>query len=303
MSAIGPELSPHQKEKERSVLWAAVLDTILLIFLMSVGLLSGSMTALSEIIRIILLLVIEYVSYIVLRRVHRSRFNEFEFGTGKIERITNLLVAFGLLLSSLYIFTKVIGMDESVPISTTALMLTLIVANFNLMINFYFSMAFIRSNQTESSVIISSQIAARIAKTVASCVVVGILMLALWLPDPRSARIVDLGGSIILVGYMVFIAYGLIKESLPEILDRTISEPDHYQILRILAENFDQYDGFSGYKTRRSGKDLFILLTLSFFATNSLEQIEARLQPIRQSFEAELPGSSLIIVPEVAKGS
>ncbi len=301
MSSFASELSPHQKDKESSVLWAAVLDTILLVFLMSVGLLSGSMTALSEIIRVLLLLVIEYVSYVVLRRVHRSRFNEFEFGTGKIERITNLLVAFGLLLSSLYIFSKVISMDESAPISPTALMLTLVVANFNLIINFYFSMAFIRSNQTESSVIISSQIAARIAKTVASCIVVGVLMLALWLPDPRSARIVDLWGSIFLLCYMVFIAYGLIKESLPEILDRTISEPDHYQILRILAENFDHYDGFSGYKTRRSGKDLFILLTLSFSPTNSLEQIEARLQPIRQSFEAELPGSSLIIVPEVTK--
>ncbi|OEU66401.1 MAG: hypothetical protein BA863_07535 [Desulfovibrio sp. S3730MH75] len=302
MSTSALKISPHQQEKESAVFWAAVLDTILLIFLMSVGLLSGSMTALSEIVRFALLLAIEYVSYVVLRRVHRKGFNEFEFGTGKIERITNLLVAFGLLLSSLYIFSKIISMDESVPIAPTALLLTIIAANSNLIINFYFSMAFIRSNQTESSVIISSQIAARVAKTVASCVVLGILMLALWLPDPRSARIVDLWGSIFLVGYMVFIAYGLIKESLPEILDRTISEPDHYQILRILAENFDQYDGFSGYKTRRSGKDLFILLTLSFFPTNSLAQIEDRLRPIRQSFEAELPGSSLIIVPEITKG-
>ena len=229
------------------------------------------MTALSEIVRSVLLLIIEYVSYAVLRRAHRDKFNEFEFGTGKIERITNLLVAFGLLLSSMYIFSRIISMGDSAPLSTNSLMLTMVAANINVIINYYFSVEFIRSNRTESSVILSSQIAARIAKTVASGVVFGILMLTLWLPDPKSARIVDLIGSIFLVCYMVGIAYGLIKESLPEILDRTIPEPEHYQILRILTEHFDDYDGFTGYKARRSGKDLFILLKLCFFPTRTLE--------------------------------
>jgi cation diffusion facilitator family transporter len=292
-------LSPQNLEKERAVLLAITLDTVLLFFLGTVGLLSGSMTALSEVIRYVLLLVIEYVSYMVLRRAHRGEFNEYEYGTGKIERITNLLVAFGLVLSSLYIFSKIISLEDSAPLSTNSLMLTMIGANFNLIINYYFSVALIHSNRRDSSVIISSQIAARIAKTVASVVVFGVLVLTLWLPDPRSARIVDLFGSIFLVGYMIVIAYGLVKESLPEILDRTIPEPEHFQILRILTEHFEQYDGFSGYKARRSGKDLFILLKLGFFPELTLEQIDTRLRPLRHAFEAELPGSTITIEPEI----
>lgn len=278
-----------------------MLDTVILALLTVTGLLSGSMTALSEIIRFMLLLTIEYVSYAVLKRAHRGRFNEFEYGTGKIERITNLLIAFGLLLSSLYIMSKIFSSGESAPISTNSLMLTIVSANINLMANYYFSIAFIRSNQTEASTIISSQIAARIAKTVASVVVLAILMLTLWLPDPRSARIVDLVGSVFLVGYMVYTAAGLIKESLPEILDRTIPEPEHYQLLRILAKNFDSYDGFNGYKARRSGKDLFILLNLSFLPTRTMEQIEARLAPIRLAIESELPGSSVTIESDIMR--
>ncbi|SMF04434.1 cation diffusion facilitator family transporter [Desulfovibrio gilichinskyi] len=292
-------LSQQQLDKESAVFWAIILDTTILTFLTIVGTLSGSMTALSEIVRFALLLSIEYISYVVLRRAHRGKFSEFEFGIGKIERITNLVVAFGLLLSSMYIFSKVISMTESAPISTNNLMLTIVGADLNLLVNYYFSIMFIRSNQTESSVIISSQISARIAKTVASFVVLGVLMLTLWIPDPKMARMVDLCGSLFLTVYMVIIAYGLIKESLPEILDRTIPEPDHYQILRILAENFDQYDGFSGYKARRAGKDLFILLKLCFFSTQTLEQIEARLQPVRKAFEAEMPGSSITIETEM----
>jgi len=299
MTGSAQKLTAQQLEKEKAVFWAIVLDTTILAFFTIAGSLSGSMTALSEIIRFMLLLSIEYVSYVVLKRAHRDRFNEFEYGTGKIERITNLMVAFGLLLSSLYVFSKVISMSDSAPLSTNSLMLTIIAATVNLMANYYFSIAFIRSNQTESSVIISSQIAARIAKTVASVVVLGILMLTLWLPDPKSARIVDLLGSIFLIGYMVVIAYGLIKESLPEILDRTVPEPEHYQILRILTEHFDNYDGFTGYKARRSGKDLFILLNLGFFSQHTLGQIESRLTPLRQALEAELPGSTITIEPEI----
>ena len=299
MTGSAQKLTAQQLEKEKAVFWAIVLDTTILVFFTIAGSLSGSMTAISEIIRFMLLLSIEYVSYVVLKRAHRDKFNEFEYGTGKIERITNLMVAFGLLLSSLYIFSKVISMSDSAPLSTNSLMLTIIAATVNLMANYYFSIAFIRSNQTESSVIISSQIAARIAKTVASVVVLGILMLTLWLPDPKSARIVDLLGSIFLIGYMVVIAYGLIKESLPEILDRTVPEPEHYQILRILTEHFDNYDGFTGYKARRSGKDLFILLNLGFFSQHTLAQIESRLTPLRHALEAELPGSTVTIEPEI----
>lgn len=301
MSSRDVLLTPEQLEKEKAVFWAIVLDTIILVLLTVTGLLSGSMTALSEIIRFMLLLTIEYVSYAVLKRAHRGRFNEFEYGTGKIERITNLLIAFGLLLSSLYILFKIFSASESVPISTNALMLTIVSANINLMANYYFSVMFIRSNRTEASTIISSQIAARIAKTVASVVVLAILMLTLWLPDPRSARIVDLVGSVFLVGYMVYTAAGLIKESLPEILDRTIPEPEHYQLLRILASHFDNYDGFNGYKARRSGKDLFILLNLGFLPTRTMEQIEARLIPIRQAIESELPGSSVTIESDIMR--
>jgi len=38
-------------------------------------------------------------------------------------------------------------------------------------------------------VIISSQIKSRLAKTAASVIVLAVLILTLWLPDPKSARI------------------------------------------------------------------------------------------------------------------
>jgi ferrous-iron efflux pump FieF len=292
-------LTPEQRDKESAVFRAVVLDSLLVISFLFVGLFSGSMTFLSEVIRVTLLLTIEYVSFIVLRRTHRGDFREFEFGTGKIERIINLLVAFGLCLACFYILNKVLSVGQELPMSTTNLLMAVTLADLNLIVNIYITLDFMRVNREESSVIIASQLKSRQAKTFASAVVLAVLIVTLWLPDPRSARIVDVCGSIFVMCYMLMIAFDLVKESLPEILDRTVAEPDHYQIIRVLTEHFDQYDGFRGYRTRRSGKDLFILLNLRFFSRTTLAQIEERLLPLRQALESEIPGSKVTIIPEI----
>ncbi|MGD9972635.1 MAG: cation transporter dimerization domain-containing protein [Desulfatirhabdiaceae bacterium] len=90
-----------------------------------------------------------------------------------------------------------------------------------------------------------------------------------------------------------------IRESLPEILDRSVPDPAQYQTLRILTEHFDDYDGFHGYRTRRSGRDLFIRMTLGFLPETSISEIEKRLRPIRQHMAEQLPGSILTIESEV----
>jgi cation diffusion facilitator family transporter len=292
-------ITPDQRDKESAIFWAIVLDSVLVNFFIFVGIFSGSMTFISELLRCALLLSIEYVSYIVLRRTHRGKFQAFEFGTGKIERIVNLLVAFGLCIACLYIFTKLISPGEGVPMSSSNLILAVFAADLNLILNVYFTIAFMKVNTQESSVIISSQIKSRLAKTIASAIVLGILILTLWLPDPESARIVDTLGSLFVLCYMLVTAFDLVRESLPEILDRTVAEPDHYQILRVLTTHFDQYDGFKGYRTRRSGKDLFILINLCYFATTPLALIETRLNPIRKAMESQFPGSKVTIVPEI----
>lgn len=292
-------ITPEQQDKEAAVFWAIALDSVLIIFFTFIGMFSGSMTFISELLRCALLLSIEYVSYVVLRRTHRGKFQAFEFGTGKIERIVNLLVASGLVIACLYIFTKLISPEEGVPMSSSNLILAVFGADLNLILNVYFTIAFMRVNTRESSVIISSQIKSRLAKTIASAIVLAILILTLWLPDPESARLVDTFGSAFVLFYMLVIAFGLVKESLPEILDRTVAEPDHYQILRVLTAHFEQYDGFKGYRTRRSGKDLFILINLQFFSKTTLAQIETRLSPIRAELEQEFPGSNVTIIPEI----
>lgn len=291
-------ITPEQRSKENAVFWAIVLDVLLTAAMIVVGLFSDSMTVISEVARIVLLLTIEIVSYVVLKRAHRGQFKEFEFGIGKIERIINLLVAFGLCVTCLYISSRITSTVTHPPLSPTSLFWGVICADINLAINVWFSIEFIRVNKAESSIIVLSQIKSRIAKTVASAIVLAVLILALWLTDPRLARMVDIAGSIFVLCFMLVIATGLIRESLPEILDRSVPDPEQYQILKVLAEHFDRFDGFTGYRTRRSGKDLFILVTLGFLPNTTMSEIQMRLEPLRRDLESKIPGAKVTIVTE-----
>lgn len=76
-------------------------------------------------------------------------------------------------------------------------------------------------------------------------------------------------------------------------------DPDQHQILRVLTKHFDQYDGFGGYRTRRSGKDLFITITLGFFAKTTVAEIQFRLEPILRNMASEIPHSIVTVVTEV----
>ncbi|MFH1134674.1 MAG: cation transporter [Pseudomonadota bacterium] len=291
--------TPAQKSQESAVLWAIIMDAVLWLPMFVAGIFSGSLTVISELARILLLLSIEIVSYVILRRAHRGKLQDFDFGTGKLERGINLLVALGLFIVCLFIFYAIVSRGDGVPLSMPALFLSAISAYLNTLENFYFTLALARSNKTDSSVIIASQIKSRLAKTVATAIVLGVLVFALWLPDPKAARMVDVAGSIFVICFMLVIAIGLCRESLPEILDRTIPEPEQYQILQVLSAHFDRYDGFLGYRTRRSGKDLFILLNLCFLPETTLARIEARLLPLRRALESEIPGANVTIIPEI----
>lgn len=296
-------ITPEQRSKESAVFWAIVLDVLCVAFMMAVGLFSGSMTVISELARILLLLTIEVVSYVVLKRAHRGRFMEFEFGIGKIERIINLLVAFGLCVTCLYIFSRIASTATTSPLSPTGLFWAVVSADINLAVNVWFTIEFIRVNKAESSIIILSQVKSRIAKTVASAIVLVVLILTLWIMDPQLARMVDIAGSIFVLCFMLLIAANLTRESLPEILDRSVPDPDQYQIIRVLVDHFDCYDGFTGYRTRRSGKDLFIIVTLGFLPNRTITEIQMRLEPLRQDMESRIPGSRVTIVSEVVAGT
>lgn len=72
------------------------------------------------------------------------------------------------------------------------------------------------------------------------------------------ARIFDSIGAIVLVGIAMRIPIKYGKKSIEQLLDRTLPEQFHYDILSVIAENFKFLCEFQTIYTRQSGKDIFV---------------------------------------------
>jgi cation diffusion facilitator family transporter len=293
-------LTPAQRQKERALSRAIWLDVSTWIFIAIAAFASGSLTILAELPRGGLLLTIEIIAMVTMRRSHRGRFSMFEYGIGKIERVISVAIACGLLLSAIFTGSATVHRFIDPPIlATPGMILAVMGGSYNLMVNFFCVGDFARTNQTETSLILASQVRSRLVKTMASGIVVVVLVVATWLPDPTAAAYVDAIGALFVIAYMVVTAVSLLRESLPDLLDRALPEREQMLLLRVIARYFEDYDNVGTIRSRRSGGHAFIDATLEFQPDLPLHEATARCVAIERDIVELIPDAIVSITPRV----
>jgi cation diffusion facilitator family transporter len=74
----------------------------------------------------------------------------------------------------------------------------------------------------------------------------------------KAARITDSLGALLFVAIAMRIPIKFGKKSIDQLLDRTLPEKFHYDILSVIAENFKSICEFKKVYARQSGKDIFV---------------------------------------------
>lgn len=74
----------------------------------------------------------------------------------------------------------------------------------------------------------------------------------------KAARIADSIGALVFVAIAMRIPIKFGKKSIDQLLDRTLPEKFHYDILSVIAENFKNICEFKNVYARQSGKDIFV---------------------------------------------
>ena len=291
-------LTDDQRLKEGSIKRAIWLDCLSLSLLAIAAVVSSSLTLMAEFIRGALLLSIEGVSLVTLRRQHRGQLFAFEYGIGKIERTISVVIGFGLYFAAFYTLSASLErLDNPEFLPTPAMMFGLAIAAVNLAQNAFCCGDFARANQAEASLILDSQFRSRLVKTVASLVVVLVLLVATWLPDPTGAAYVDVLGAVFVVVYMAWTGTTLLSESLPELWDRALPEHEQMLLMRVLSSHFERFQRFGSVKSRRASGRAFIDIELEFEGDQTLQQVHDRCAAIRRDIVAVIPDAVVTVVP------
>jgi cation diffusion facilitator family transporter len=293
-------LTDEQKARERSMIFAIVLDSFIGSALFIAGILGGSLTVLAEAIRGTLGQFVEMFSLLVLRGIHRGQVAEFEFGAGKLEQVCNLAIAVSMLAGAGWVSFHAIGvLLYGHTASPVGLALGASFGALNTFLNFIAWDEVRQACRGSASVIMRAQLTSRRTKLISSCAVQITLTVAALARDPMIAGVADGGGALFVSAYMTYMARQMLRHGLPDILDRSLDEASQIAMLRVLAAHFDAYDQLLGLRTRRSGTRVFIEITLGFAADLTLAELRRRTDPIKAAIARELETAdvSILFVP------
>jgi len=300
--AIAPGgVTPAQRQSERAVFSAFAYDCLLLPPYFWVALQVDSITMMGECMRGVLMVSVAIASWLTLRRIHRGHTGGYDFGLGKHEQILSLLVAFLLLAGAAFVVAKAV---DKVPgdghglgvLSAVAVAMVL----FNLCANVAPLAPLLRAQRESPSVIVRTQLRAKIAKTIGSSFVVASVALDQLGDNPQVSLWADRAGVAIVVLATLRAAYELIRSALPDLLDRTLAEPMQQRINRVLAEQFDGYDSIEWCRSRQSGSHIEIDIGLGFAPHLAFGEVAAFTRRVVERIEGEIPNSEATVTAVLA---
>ncbi|WP_207537428.1 cation diffusion facilitator family transporter [Sabulicella rubraurantiaca] len=291
-------VTPAERSRERSLLFALLADASILVVFTTVGVLSGSLSVLAETLRGALLMVLGWYSLYVMRQVHRAALHDYDYGTGKVEQFANFLVALGLLIGAAWLlFRGISNLVSPPPRSSGLLLMGGVVSAVNVVLNSVAFLALWRSGRDGASVVMRGQIRSRLGKLIVSVLVTVAILVAAFVSDPAVARHADVAGGFLVVAVMVVIAAGLFRQTVPDLLDRTLAEARQAAINRVLSRFFDRYDALGSIRSRQSGGRVHVEVTLGFRGDLPFAEVAATSREIAAAVEEEMPGAEVVVRP------
>ncbi len=288
--------------RERSLRFAIGADAALIAAMSLSALLGGSMTMMAESVRALLMLCTEIFAFVTIRRIHRGQVRQFDFGPGKLEQLANVLIAAGMLGSSIWICVSVLGKLAVVqpPSSSMGLAFVAVVGSVNTYFNWIAWLQVKAATPPGSPVIMQAQLRSRSVKLLSSCFVQLLLTVSAVSTDPGLVQAADLLGAAFVVIVMVSNARDMLRSGLPDLLDRAIDEAIQMPLNRALVRHFADFDRLGPVRTRRSGQTVFIDLALGFDAALPIGEIDRRVSAISATIRQHIANADVRIATSAA---
>ena len=291
-------LDAAAQRRERALLLSILADAAMLAAYIAVGAAAQSLTLIAEALRGTLMTVLELLVLGLMRRIHRGRMAAYDFGAGKLEQFANLLIGLAMAAGAAWLATQALGKlhaPGSAP--TGGVRLALLLSLVNLALNGAALGALWRAGRDGRSVIMTGQIRTRLSKLLSSGVVVLAIGLSAWAPGSPLSLLADIGGTLFVAAVMAVVAVRLWRDSLPDLLDRSLDEARQALINRALAARFEEYEALLAVRSRRAGNRVQIEIELGFDPGHSFARVAAVMQAVRAELEELIPGAQVVVIP------
>jgi len=288
------------KEKTRVALLSVASNTLLTSAKIVIGLVSGSVSILSEGIHSALDLLAACIAFFSVKESAKPADSKHAYGHGKIENVSGtieaMLIFLAVILITIEAVKKLIAIlgNNSVPLESSGLYLGMAVMGGSALINIFVSWRLMRvAKRTDSVALKADALHLRTDVYTSAGVFAGLLLMRLtgWhILDPLIALAVAL--------MISRAAYSLIKEAFSPLVDVSLPEPERAIITSVLTQHKDGFLEYHNLRTRKSGSERHVDLHLVVPRIMSVGEVHALCDQIEGEINIKLKGTHILIHAE-----
>jgi ferrous-iron efflux pump FieF len=298
MDKAKPVKRSLSQQKEQSILLGIILGLFGLATGLFAAISANSTAILSEVLKNVGLTIAVILSWLSLRKVRVGKSEAYNYGIGKLENFSGLIVAVVMIVSFfLIIFHTVerfqarvemhpIGVDIGLVFSIVALTCSIALWNHDHHLA-----------KKEHSPVMESLWRLYRLKTVSTGVVILSLLFSIIFNKYSWSLYIDPAGSIIVSLFLAFSIYSVSSQSMYDLLDRSLEESLQLVILRALASHFHEYEALHGIRSRRTGGNTYIEIFLEFEDERKMSEVQQIIDSIKTDLEHKIQGSHVVIAP------
>ncbi|MBN2560051.1 MAG: cation diffusion facilitator family transporter [Phycisphaerae bacterium] len=294
MNLHGPSAEGVSREAAvRQGMIMGFIDTLITLGAMVV---TNSAVILADFCKTFLEFVAVFLSWCAIRRMARGSGGCFDYGLGKMENLTSLVVGTLMTLCLLIITGNAVrNILHPVHIAGIGVKISMVAQVAYAFINSRVALRNRRAAQEGNSPLLEAQARLHFTRAVANVFILFSLVMSIALARYGWSRFIDPAASLVIAGSILMAALGIFSTSVGDLLDRTLEESDQLLILRELTKHFDDYEFLHGIRSRRAGTEVFVEILLEFDPEKKAGEIQAVADDLRREIEGKIRNSHVTI--------
>lgn len=284
-------------KQEKIITKILITDCITVIPSIVIALRSNSLVLLLDILDYALAMSSYVMAITVLRKSRKSHAGVYDYGVGKFESLASSVIAAVMLIGLMLLLgTAVRRFFAPAEVNPFFAAVGIAVKVIFFCINGYFALTGYQASKAAPSPIMEAQWRASMTYAIGNIIVIISLSLGLIFSEHSWSRLVDPAFVLVLAGFSGTSFVRLIKNSMSDLLDKTLDEELQLKILKHVAAHESGYERFYSINSRKSGPKIFIEIALGFDPSKTVAEALAVTAKIKKAVEGEIPNSTVNVI-------
>jgi len=280
------------KEKKKVALWSVIAAIFITAFKLTIGLLTGSLSILSEALHSGLDMIASIITFFTVRVSDKPADREHNYGHGKVENLSAFIETILLLLTCIWIIYEAIHRLTSGKLDIEVSVWSYVVVISSIIIDFTRSRALSRVAKKHNSQALEADALNFSTDIWSSTVVLFGLICYQFLHWHKADSIAAMMVALI----VLYVSSQLGKRAIDVLLDK--SPVGTAKIVREILKEFPEVLKYHGLKARTAGADTFIKFNVHFNPDLSLREVHEVCDKIESEINKRIVRSEVYIHAE-----